>query len=160
MFSVKKNTNWFQTQHQDQITSVSASINMTKLSLQMYKLTLYFSSSCIYESGGGICLTRAWPVLGVGLLWSLWVSSTSGYSVIIQAIIASMEVKLGNSLLLLYQHEVFVNICHECESRPPSLWFLVQCGGPGPAAAQTTAPGCSPRGDWGQFGSWWTRVLI
>lgn len=61
---------WFQTQHQDQITSVSASINMTKLSLQMYKLTLYFSSRCINESGGGICLTRAWLVLGVGLLWS------------------------------------------------------------------------------------------
>lgn len=96
--------NWFQTQHQDKITSVCASINMTKLSLQMYKLTLYFSSSCIYESGGGICLTRAWLVLGVGLLVGVF----------------HLRIFCDNmghySLLLLYRHEVLFNICRVCES--------------------------------------------
>lgn len=45
-----------------------------------------------------------------------------------------MDVKLENSVLLLYGYEILVSISHVCESRPPSR-LLMQPGDPGPAAA-------------------------
>lgn len=72
-----------------------------------------------------------------------------------------MDVKLENSVLLLYTFEILVSISYVCWSRPPALLFLMQSGGPSHAAAQPLAPECSPdQQDQGQLRSSWRRMLI
>lgn len=55
-----------------------------------------------------------------------------------------MDVKLENSVLLLYGYEILVSISHVCESRPPALYYLMQSGGP--QLLSGGAPGRKPAG--------------